>query len=180
MSNLEELIKIRNESIKQQEQYLEEIEKFIKEFSTTYYQEYINKNLSVDANKRPMSDLAIAFDNEKIIRSDSYIQGKAFFNWARQLTDSNINRDVLCKYVRLEDDDVNYIIAVQAIDTNEENKEYLFIRPSYIKELAEQDNLSFEITKPNYDDGITTRIYIVSAMIPKLELDKHKVLKKKN
>ena len=35
MSNLEELIKIRNESIKQQEQYLEMIEKYIKEFSIT-------------------------------------------------------------------------------------------------------------------------------------------------
>ena len=65
MSNLEELIKIRNESIKQQEQCLEVIEKYIKEFSITYYQEYINKNLSIDAKKHPMSDLTIAFDDEK-------------------------------------------------------------------------------------------------------------------
>ena len=36
MPNLEELIAMRNEAIKQQEQYLEEIEKYIKEFSITY------------------------------------------------------------------------------------------------------------------------------------------------
>ena len=180
MPNLEELIKIREEAIKKQEQVLEVIEKYIKEFSITYYQEYINKNLSIDAKKHPMSDLTIAFDDEKIIRGDSFIQGKAFFNWARELTDNNIDNDVLFEYVRLEDDEDNNIIAVQAIDANEENENFLFIRPSYIKELAEQDNLVFEITEPYYNDGFTTRIYTVSAMIPKLELDKHKVLMKKN
>ena len=45
MSNSEELLAIRNESIKQQEQCLEIIENAIKEYSTLYYNEYLNKIL---------------------------------------------------------------------------------------------------------------------------------------
>ena len=178
MPNLEELIAIRNESIKQQDQYLEEIEKYIKEFSITYYQEYINKNLSKNAKTDPMSDLAITFTDEKMISSQYYNHGSAFFDWAMKVTDNNINHRVLWKYVNLEKDAVNRIIAVQATESNEEKEEFLFIRPSYIKELAEQDNLVFEETELK-DTGFT-EVYTVSATIPKIDLDKHKVLIKKN
>ena len=179
MSNLEELIKIRNESIKQQEQYLEMIENAIKEYSITYYQEYINKILSIDAEIQPLSDLSIEFTDENRVTCQIYNHGKEFFNWAKKVTDNNINLGILEEYVKLKYDEPNFIIAEQAIDNNEERKEFLFIRPSYIKELAQKDNLSFEIYELHNDD-VNIRVYTVSAMIPKLELDKHKVLMKKN
>lgn len=47
----------------------------------------------------------------------------------------------------------------------------MYIKPSYIKELVEQDNFNFEVDKSN---GTTT--YQVNAILPKLELPKHKVL----
>ena len=47
----------------------------------------------------------------------------------------------------------------------------MYIKPSYIKELAEQDNFNFEVDKSN---GIIT--YQVNAVLPKLELSKQKVL----
>lgn len=101
-----------------------------------------------------------------------------FFDWAMKVTDNNINHRALWKYVNLEKDAVNRIIAVQATESNEEKEEFLFIRPSYIKELAEQDNLVFEETELK-DTGFT-EVYTVSATIPKIDLDKHKVLIKKN
>ncbi len=47
----------------------------------------------------------------------------------------------------------------------------MYIRPSYIKELAEQDNFNFEVDNSNV---ITT--YQINAALPKLELSKQKVL----
>lgn len=59
MSNLEELIRIRNESIKKQEEALEMIENAIKEYSTTFYNEYLNKMLKNDASSLSKSELTI-------------------------------------------------------------------------------------------------------------------------
>lgn len=63
MSNSEELLAIRNESIKQQEQCLEIIENAIKEYSALYYNEYLNKMLENDASSHSMSNLTIALSD---------------------------------------------------------------------------------------------------------------------
>ena len=174
MPNSEELIAMRNEAIKQQEWCLETIEKYIKENSITYYNDYINKSLSTDAKAHTLFDIAVTFNDVK-----DYIKHLSVSNellrWAKEITDGKINPNLLFKYANLRDDQENQVIAVRALDCDEENPHYTFIRPSYIKELAEKDNLVFEVA--DYD-GVDNeeKVYTVSATVPKIDLDKQKVL----
>lgn len=79
MSNSEELLAIRNESIKQQEQCLEIIENAIKEYSTLYYNEYLNKILENDASSHSMSETTIDFSDKSKVKSITNGEGQAFF-----------------------------------------------------------------------------------------------------
>ena len=96
MSNLEELIEMRNEAIKQQEWCLETIEKYIKENSITYYNDYINKSLSTDAKEHTLFDIAVTFNDEK-----DYIKHLSVSNellrWAKEITDGKIDPNLLFK-----------------------------------------------------------------------------------
>ena len=170
MSNLEELIKIREETIKKQEQVLEIIENKIKECSQLYYAEFINKVILLEAENNILSDIDFSFSDEKKVFSDDYYG--AFPQWCERVSNTTIPSRILKHYINNAYLNGNPIICVSSIkSSSSDEEEYMYIRPSYIKELAEQDNFNFAVDKSN---GITT--YQVNASLPKLELPKQKVL----
>ena len=168
MPNLEELIKIREEVIKKQEQVLEIIENKIKECSQLYYAEFINKVILLEAENSILSDLDFSFSDEKKVFSDDY--NGTFPQWCERVSNTTISSRILEHYINNAYLNGNPIICVSSIKSSDK-EEYMYIKPSYIKELAEQDNFNFEVDKSN---GITT--YQLNATLPKLELPKHKVL----
>ncbi len=180
MSNLEELIRIRNESIKKQEEALEMIENAIKEYSTTFYNEYLNKMLKNDASSLSKSELTIDFSDKSKVKDISYGGGQEFFKWwCQNITNNNIIEKVLVTYINNVHNETNPIIVIETIDikkgdeTKEEN-DTMYICPSYIRELAEKDNFSFKVQEPNYEEKIYSTIYTISANVPNLEIPTHK------
>ena len=168
MPNLEELIKIREEAIKKQEQVLEIIENKIKECSQLYYAEFINKVILLKAENSILSDLYFSFSDEKKVFSDDY--NGTFPQWCERVSNTTIPSKILEHYINNTYLNGNPIICVSSINSSDEEV-YMYIRPSYIKELAEQDNFNFEVDNSNV---ITT--YQINAALPKLELSKQKVL----
>lgn len=169
MPNLEELIKIREETIKKQEQVLETIENKIKECSQLYYAEFINKVILLEAENNILSDIDFSFSDEKKALSDDYYG--TFPQWCERISNTTISSRILEHYINNAYLNGNPIICVSSIKSSSDEEEYMYIKPSYIKELAEQDNFNFEVDKSN---GITT--YQINAVLPKLELSKQKVL----
>lgn len=53
---------------------------------------------------------------------------------------------------------------------DETKKAIIYICPSYIQELADKDNFSFEVIGPNKKEGIDFTTYIISTNVPKLEI----------
>ena len=49
-------------------------------------------------------------------------------------------------------------------------KKIIYIRPSYIKELAEKDNFIFEVQEPNEKSEMFYTTYMIIANIPKLQI----------
>lgn len=178
MSNSEELLAIRNESIKQQEQCLEIIENAIKEYSTLYYNEYLNKILENDASSHAMSEPTIDFSDKSKVKSITYGEGQAFFKWCQDITHNNIQEKVLVMYMNNIHNETNPIITtISPIRDKEDEtkKTIIYICPSYIQELAEKDNISFEVIEPNKKEGIDFTTYIISTDVPKLKISPPKV-----
>lgn len=168
MSNLEELIKIREEAIKKQETVLEIIENKIKECSQLYYAEFINKVILLEAENNILSDIDFSFSDERKVFTDDYYG--TFPQWCERVSNTTISSKILEHYINNAYLNGDSIVCVSSIKSSDE-EEYMYIKPSYIKELAEQDNFNFEVDKSN---GIIT--YQVNAVLPKLELSKQKVL----
>lgn len=173
MPNSEELLAIRNESIKNQEEALEIIENAIKEYSTLYYNEYLNKMLENDASFHSMSNLIVIFSDENKIKSISYGEGEEFFKWCLDITNNNIQERVLVMYIKNVHNETNPIITTTSPIRDKEDeakKGIMYICPSYIKELAEKDNLHFDVMGPNKKEEIDVTSYIISANVPKLRI----------
>lgn len=178
MSNLEELIGIRNESIKIQEEALEMIENAIKENSVAYYNK-LNKILDEQATKNPTTDLAVPFGDNVSISSYPSVEYHEFISWCKKVTNNKSIEKVISKYIS-DKHKSDPIIRERPIELKEDGKivkrdedeEVIYIRPSYIKELAEKDHFIFEVQEPNEESGIFYTTYMITATIPKLEFKK--------
>lgn len=98
MSNLEELIGIRNESIEIQEEALEMIENAIKENSVAYYNA-LNEILKKQATNNPTTDLAVPFGDNVSISSYPSVEYSQFISWCKKVTNNKIIEKVISKYI---------------------------------------------------------------------------------
>ena len=173
MPNLEELIKIREEAIKEYQKQFEiettRIEKFIRESSARYYTEYVISYLTKKANERLTlnMDLFTIQDCGKIVEKDNDELTTELFNKIPfNNTFSILNSDNYFDHINIENDPIYYFTG-----KNESDK--WFLRLSYIEAFAKNYNYSFEKIEP---EGVFDVGFEVIASLPKLELPKHKVL----
>lgn len=173
MPNLEELIKIREEAIKEYQKQFEIetaiVEKYIRESSARYYAEYIISYLTKKANIRLAlnMDLFTIQDCGKIVENDNdelitELFNKIPFNNTFRI----LNSDNYFDHINIEKDPIYCFTG-----KNETDK--WFLRLSYIEAFAKNDNYSFEKIEP---EGVFDVAFEVGASLPKLELPKHKVL----
>lgn len=178
MPNLEELIEMRTESIKTQEEALKMIENAIKENSVVYYNK-LNKILEKNANQSPLSNPTVIFGSYVTISSYPSVEYNQFVSWCKEVTNNSILKKTINKYISIQYEN-NPIIREKQVELEEDNEttqqneaeEVTYIYPLYIKELAEKDNLTFEIQEPNEESGIFCTTYMITANIPKLEIEK--------
>lgn len=173
MPNKEELIKIREEAIKEYQKQFEIetaiVEKYIRESSARYYAEYIISYLTKKANIRLAlnMDLFTIQDCGKIVENDNdelitELFNKIPFNNTFRI----LNSDNYFDHINIEKDPIYCFTG-----KNETDK--WFLRLSYIEAFAKNDNYSFEKIEP---EGVFDVAFEVGASLPKLELPKHKVL----
>ena len=173
MPNLEELIKIREEAIKEYQKQFEIetaiVEKYIRESSARYYAEYIISYLTKKANIRLAlnMDLFTIQDRGKIVENDNdelitELFNKIPFNNTFRI----LNSDNYFDHINIEKDPIYCFTGKNVTDK-------WFLRLSYIEAFAKNDNYSFEKIEP---EGVFDVAFEVGASLPKLELPKHKVL----
>ena len=173
MPNLEELIKIREEAIKEYQKQFEIetaiVEKYIRESSARYYTEYVISYFTKKVNERLAlnMDFLTIQDCGKIVENDNDELITELFNKIPfNNTFSILNSDNYFDHVNIENDSIYCFTG-----KNESDK--WFLRLSYIESFAKNDNYSFERIEP---EGVFDAAFEVRTSLPKLELPKHKVL----
>ena len=164
MPNLEELIEIREEAIKEVSEEIEKVEEFLKKGATELYVEVITPDIESSANNHLFTDIGITTDYENDI-PDSELYEKLF----NQLESLNLNRikiDNSMQFLKNSNDPILYFLK--------EEDEYIFYRKSYLQEIVEKDGYAF-------DDSDEDKMFTISALLPTLERDEYgKVLIRKN
>lgn len=161
MPDLESLIAVREKSIEQTITFLNDIETALKNQSAFFYS-HMEKILSEQARKNVLdANLYETFSNE--------LEGIAFeevlLSWINSFS-TNTSAITRRNYTDLLNIKADPIIAIY--DGYEDTKaNYLFIRPSYVQELAVADHLQFTVVE---DEGIIN--YEISANLPVLEVPK--------
>ena len=164
MPNLEELIKIREEAIKEVSEEIEKVEEFLKKGATELYVEVITPDIENSANNHLFTDIGITIDYGKNI--PGYEFNKNLFN---QLESLNLNRIKIDNYLKILKNSRDPILCF----LQEEDK-YIFYRKSYLQEIVDKDGYKFE-------DLSEDKIFTISAPLPTLERDEYgKVLIRKN
>ncbi len=164
MPNLEELIKIREEAIKEVSEEIEKVEEFLKKGATELYVEVITPDIESSANNHLFTDIGITIDYGKNI--PGYEFNKKLFN---QLESLNLNRIKIDNYLQFLKNSRDLILCF----LQEEDK-YIFYRQSYLQEIVEKDGYEFE-------DSNEDKMFTISAPLPTLERDAYgKVLIKKD
>ena len=164
MPNLEELIKIREEAIKEVSEEIEKVEEFLKKGATELYVEVITPDIESSANNHLFTDIGITIDYGKNI--PGYEFNKKLFN---QLESLNLNRIKIDNYLQFLKNSRDLILCF----LQEEDK-YIFYRKSYLQEIVDKDGYKFE-------DSNEDKMFTISAPLPTLERDAYgKVLIKKD
>ena len=170
MPNLEELVKIRNESIEETEDLLKLIESYLKYYSYIYYNYVINREIEKDVKHHVLDDGIYGFHTNIISLEPYYIKeyenNKMFAEIIDKYNKGNISLIDIKNLLNLRED------PILAIPQFEGRSAYYYVRKSYIEELVKADGLSIEYPdKENYPTFLQ-----VTATLPKLELPKQKVL----
>lgn len=170
MPNSEELIKIREQAIKEyQEQYLKEvnkIEKFIMESSVEYYNECISPSLTDEANNELNKDFCSIEEYGRIIDDDKERITELFYKVPFNHTFAILNSYNYFDYIKIKNDPIYYF-------TRMASNEKWFVRLSYIDTCAKKEKYSYKKFKP---EGVYDVAFKIEQKLPKLELPKHKVL----
>ena len=154
MPNLEELIKIREEAIKEVSEEIEKVEEFLKKGATELYVEVITPDIENSANNHLFTDIGITIDYGKNI--PGYEFNKKLFN---QLESLNLNRIKIDNYLQFLKNSRDLILCF----VQEEDK-YIFYRQSYLQEIVEKDGYEFE-------DSNKDKMFTISAPLPTLTKD---------
>lgn len=174
MPNLEELIKIREEAIKKHID-ANVLEKFLFDCTKKYYDDFIVKKLTSQAEgDLKNSDISVC-DSGIFITTDNQEKSNLFFDEILRIglkifSYGNID-DVSTK-----DDPIVYVKYFKGFE------EYnYFIRLAYLKKFVEDDGYNFKMkfsqTLDSYDE-----LYVefeISSKIPRLVFSKQKILIKK-
>ena len=163
MPNLEDLIKIREEAIKEVSEEIEKVEEFLRKGATELYVEVITPDIENSANNHLFTDIGITIDYENDI-SDAKLYEK-FYNKLESLNLKRIKHDNSMQFLKNSRDPILYFLK---------EEEYIFYRKSYLQEIVEKDGYKFE-------DSNEDKMFTISATLPTLERDKYgKVLIKKD
>lgn len=164
MPNLEELIEIREEAIKEVSEEIEKVEEFLRKGATELYVEVITPDIENSANNHLFTDIGITIDYENDI-SDAKLYEK-FYNKLESLNLKRIKHDNSMQFLKNSNDPILYFLK--------EEDEYIFYRKSYLQEIVEKDGYAF-------DDSDEDKMFTISALLPTLERDEYgKVLIRKN
>ncbi len=164
MPNLEELIKIREEAIKEVSEEIEKVEEFLKKGATELYVEVITPDIESSANNHLFTDIGITIDYTNEISSTKL--NEKFSKSLEALELNKINTGNYGDFLRNLADPILYFLK--------EEDEYIFYRKSYLQEIVEKDGYKFEDTNEE-------KMYTISATLPTLERDEYgKVLIKKD
>ena len=164
MPNSEELIKIREEAIKEVSEEIEKVEEFLKKGATELYVEVITPDIESSANNHLFTDIGITIDYGKNI--PGYEFNKNLFNQLESLNLNRIKIDNYLKILKTSNDPILYFLK--------EEDEYIFYRKSYLQEIVEKDGYKFE-------DLEEDEMFTISAPLSTLKIDEYgKVLIKKD
>ena len=163
MPNLEELIEIREEAIKEVSEEIEKVEEFLRKGATELYVEVITPDIENSANNHLFTDIGITIDYENDI-SDAKLYEK-FYNKLESLNLKRIKHDNSMQFLKNSRDPILYFLK---------EEEYIFYRQSYLQEIVDKDGYKFE-------DSNEDKMFTISAPLPTLERDAYgKVLIKKD
>ena len=163
MSNLEELIEIREEAIKEVSEEIEKVEEFLRKGATELYVEVITPDIENSANNHLFTDIGITIDYENDI-SDAKLY-ENFYNKLESLNLKRIKHDNSMQFLKNSRDPILYFLK---------EEEYIFYRQSYLQEIVEKDGYEFE-------DSNKDKMFTISAPLPTLTKDAYgKVLIRKD
>ena len=163
MPNLEDLIKIREEAIKEVSEEIEKVEEFLRKGATELYVEVITPDIENSANNHLFTDIGITIDYENDI-SDAKLYEK-FYNKLESLNLKRIKHDNSMQFLKNSRDPILYFLK---------EEEYIFYRQSYLQEIVEKDGYEFE-------DSNKDKMFTISAPLPTLTKDAYgKVLIRKD
>lgn len=173
MPNLEELIKIREQEI---ESYWDEnkIECFLQKNAQEYYNRFINTSLTFQASEDLKNDRISAKRFGKFVTTSNSDISKLFFAKIASLNIRHFSASDI-DYISTKDDPVIYI------EHYYDSSQYVyFTRPSYIGNLARNDQFDFSVEEAKTLDayGNLFITFEVSAQVPKLVFSGAKVLVK--
>ena len=155
MPNLEDLIKIREEAIKEVSEEIEKVEEFLKKGATELYVEVITPDIENSANNHLFTDLGITIDyTNDLPNAELY---KKLFNQLESLNLNRIKLDNSMYFLGNSNDPILYFIK---------EDEYIFYRKSYLQEIVEKDGYKFE-------DSNEDKMFTISAPLPTLERDEY-------
>ena len=174
MPNLEELIKIREEAIKKHID-ANVLEKFLFDCTKKYYDDFIVKKLTSQAEgDLKNSDISV-FDSGIFITTDNKEKSNLFFDEIMYKGLKIFSYDDIDN-VSTKDDPIVYVKYFKGFE------EYnYFIRLAYLKKFVEDDGYNFKMkfsqTLNSYDE-----LYVefeILSKIPRLAFSKQKILIKK-
>lgn len=174
MPNLEELIKIREETIKKHID-ANVLEKFLFDCTKNYYDDFIvTKLISQAEGDLKNSDISV-FDSGIFITTDNQEKSNLFFDEVLRKDLKIFSYDDIDN-VSTKDDPIVYVKYFKGFE-----KFNYFIRLAYLKKFAEDDGYNFKMkfsqTLDSYDE-----LYVefeISSKIPRLAFSKQKILIKK-
>ena len=169
MYNSVELDKMREDSIKTAFAEIEIIEKKLFQNSVDYYNNHIDKYLEYAANNDLFTD-EISYSISNDISNQEEFNQYLWENIKKGL--KLLNKTNFTNYIISEDNPI-YAIRLEVDHVNDKCK-YTFIRPSYIKELADKCELLFE--EISRDDQVIG--YKIKKKCQTIELPKQRVLTK--
>ena len=163
MPNLEDLIKIREEAIKEVSEEIEKVEEFLKKGATELYVEVITPDIESSANNHLFTDIGITIDYENDI--PDFKLYKKLFNQLESLNLNRIKINNSMQFLKNSRDPILYFLK---------EEEYIFYRQSYLQEIVEKDGYEFE-------DSNKDKMFTISAPLPTLTKDAYgKVLIRKD
>ena len=174
MPNLEELIKIREEAIKKHID-ANVLEKFLFDCTKKYYDDFIVKKLTSQAEgDLKNSDISVC-DSGIFITTDNKEKSNLFFDEVLRKGLKIFSYDDIDN-VSTKDDPIVYVTYFKDLD------EYnLFIRLEYLKKFAENDGYDFkmEFSQSLNNCNELPINFKISSKIPRLAFSKQKILIKK-